>query len=339
MPSTDLDMHSLRALRSQFSQALKDFAASSSSFKVLHTIPPTSAPTPNTPILTRTLYVLDSSFNPPSKAHSSLVKAALKSRVSSSEHESSPRVLFLLATVNADKKPKPADFEDRIVMMTLAAEDLRSSFQSQSASSTGLKDTDVHLPTIDIGITKLPYFVDKASSIESCGVYTSPQRSETAVTEQIHLTGFDTLIRIFTPKYYPNHHPPLSALEPFLTHHCVRATIRVDPDSPSENLKDAQKTASESSESGFSSAAGQRRYLEDIKNGSLEKKGMKKAWAEKLELVVDESGEAVGVSSTRVRNAVKAGNWDEVSELVGPSVGAWIEETGLYLEDTDGGKL
>lgn len=223
-------------------------------------------------------------------------------------------------------------------MMTLAAEELRASFQSQSASSTGLKATDAQLPTIDIGITKQPYFVDKASSIESCGVYQSPQSSSTAVTEQIHLTGFDTLIRIFTPKYYPNHHPPLSALAPFLAHHRVRATIRVDPDSPSENLKDAQKTQPDSSEPDFSTAAGQRRYLEDIKNGSLEKEGMKREWAEKLELVVDESGEAVGVSSTRVRDDVKAGNWDEVSELVGPAVGAWIKEMRLYLEDTEAGK-
>ncbi|KAJ9607511.1 hypothetical protein H2200_007589 [Cladophialophora chaetospira] len=331
MSTNDLDMQALQGLRSQFSQALKEFASSSSSFRILHTIPTASAPSHGNPIHTRTLYVLDSSFNPPSKAHASLVRTALKSQLSTPEtKDQTPRVLFLLATVNADKKPKPADFEDRVVMMSLAAEDLRNSI------------TELQ-PIIDVGITKLPYFVDKASSIKSSNVYQQPDR-EDGVVEQIHLTGFDTLLRIFTPKYYPDHDPPLSALEPFLKHHQVRATIRVDPNSPSENLKDAQKPQSSSQSStsvepDFSTIAGQRQYLQEIKDGSLEDEGMKKEWADQVQLEVDESGEAQGVSSTKIRNAVKEGNWDEVTELVGPRVGQWIKDRGLYREEKEGGKL
>ena len=346
MTSTDIDMQALQTLRTQFSQALKDFAASTSTFRILHTVPASSGISHGKPISTRILYVLDSSFNPPSRAHTSLVKTALSSNHSRSEQQDqSPRVLFLLATVNADKKPKPADFEDRIAMMALAAEDLRSSFSSQphmDASTT----SQAQPPIIDIGITKLPYFVDKASSIVDSDIYHHPNR-EDGVTEQIHLTGFDTLLRIFTPKYYPDHDPPLSALEPFLRHHGVRATIRVDPDSPSENLKDAQKTQSASSQSGgdaidqpdFTTATGQAKYLEGIKNGSLEKEGMKREWAAKVDLTIDESGDAEGVSSTKVRNAVKEGNWNEVSDLVGLKVSQWIREKGLYLEQTGTGKL
>jgi nicotinamide-nucleotide adenylyltransferase len=346
MSSLDRDMQALQSLRNQFSQALKEFASSSASFRILHTIPPTSAPSEGKPISTRTLYVLDSSFNPPSKAHSSLVKTALKSYPSTSEkRDQNFRVLFLLATVNADKKPKPADFEDRTVMMALAAEDLRLSFASAS-SSEDLEDSETYAPIIDIGITKLPYFVDKASSIESSNIYHHPDQ-EHGVVEQVHLTGFDTLLRIFTPKYYPDHNPPLSALEPFLKYHRVKATIRVDSDSPSENLKDAQKTQSSSSPSGgdvedplnFSTTTGQKNYLKGIKNGSLEKEGMKKEWAEQVELVIDESGEAEGVSSTRVRNAVQDGNWDAVTQLVGPNVGQWIKDKRLYLEGDKGGRL
>ncbi|KIX95275.1 uncharacterized protein Z520_09192 [Fonsecaea multimorphosa CBS 102226] len=335
MSSPELDMQALQQLRGQFSQALKDFASSSSSsFRILHSIPPaTTAPTPSSPIVTKTVYVLDSSFNPPSKAHSSLVKTALKSQTKNS----TPRVLFLLASVNADKKPKPADFEDRLVMMTLAAEDLRSAFNTPA-------------PIIDIGITKEPYFVDKATAIDASGLYrppghdpSSPTEDDDGVVEQIHLTGFDTLLRIFTPKYYPNSHPPLSALEPFLRRHRLRATIRVDANSPSQNLKDAQKTQPESSLSAGSQAppdlttiAGQEAYLDSIKNGSLEKDGLKREWAERVELVVDDSGETEGVSSTKIRNAMKDGDWDEVKGLVGQKVGEWIRHRGLYLE---GGKM
>ena len=333
MSSTAIDMQALQSLRNQFSQALKEFANSSASFRILHTVPPKAGPSHASHISTRTLYVLDSSFNPPSKAHSSLVKTALKSN---KDQGQSSRVLLLLATVNADKKPKPADFEDRIVMMALAAEDLRSSLSSASSSET-------QPPIIDIGVTKMPYFVDKAGSIMSSDIYHHPVR-EDGVVEQVHLTGFDTLLRIFTPKYYADYNPPLSALEPFLKYHRVKATIRVDPDSPSENLKDAQKSSSSSTEnaedaSDFSTPSGQKQYLDDMKSGSLEKEGMKKEWAQKVDLVVDESGEAQGVSSTRVRGAVQDGSWKEVEDLVGPMVCEWIKDRKLYLEDDKGGKL
>jgi nicotinamide-nucleotide adenylyltransferase len=240
-------------------------------------------------------------------------------------------VLFLLATVNADKKPKPADFEDRLVMMALAAQDLRSSFLSNpdSSSPKPQEGAPSMVPIIDIGITKLPYFVDKASSIASSNIYTHSKQAE-QVVEQIHLTGFDTLLRIFTPKYYPDHNPPLSALEPFLRHHRVRATIRVDPGSTSENLKDAQKSGGTHSD--LSTIEGQTKYLEDIKQGSLETEGMQRHWAGQVDLVVDDSGDAEGVSSTKVREAVQMGNWEVVNELVGPGVAHWIKEGSLYLE-------
>lgn len=318
-----LDMQALQTLRSQYSQALKDFAASQSAFKVLQTIPATSPPS-STPI--RTLFVLDSSFNPPSKAHSSLVKTALKPS-DPIPHTVSPRVLLLLATVNADKKPKPADFEDRLVMMTLMAEDLRSSFShasSAQSTSTSTSTPSPATPTIDIGITKEPYFIDKAASIDDSNVYTSASPNPEDEVEQIHLTGFDTLIRIFTPKYYPNHDPPLSALAPFLTRHRVRATVRVDKDSPSTNLRET------TSGSDLSSVQGQQAYLEGIASGDLEHEGLKREWAGRVELVVDASGEAEGVSSTKVREAVKGGNWDEVKCLVGERVEEWVRQRGLY---------
>ncbi|KIW52628.1 hypothetical protein PV05_08258 [Exophiala xenobiotica] len=322
MSHSHIDMASLQTLRSQFTQSLKDFASSpSSTFKILSSIPPSSPPS-SSPI--RTLYVLDSSFNPPSKAHLALVKNALRASkvisASNSQNDLSrppashtkSRVLFLLATVNADKSPEPAAFPDRLVMMTLMAEELRSSFHSS--------------PVVDIGITKEPYFIDKATSIDESGVYTPFSPNPGEHFEQIHLTGFDTLVRIFTAKYYPHHTPPLSALEPFLTRHRVRATVRVDEQSPSKNL---QQTTSGRD---LSSMDGQLAYLRGLGNGNLEAEGMKREWAERVELVVDETGETEGVSSTKIRNAVKEGNWEEVDGLVGRGVGEWVRTRGLYKE-------
>ena len=328
MSTAPLDMQSLNQLRCHFSQALKDFAISSSSFLVLRTIPTTSPPSPS-PI--RALYVLDSSFNPPSRAHLSLVKTALKSwrkekgPNSDSLPSSSPRVLFLLATVNADKKPKPADFEDRLIMMTLMAEELRHTF-APPPTSTSTSPSEGAPPIIDIGITKEPYFIDKASSITESNIYTSLSPLPEDIVEQIHLTGFDTLTRIFNPKYYPNHNPPLSALAPFLSRHRLRATIRVDPSSGSQNLKEVQ------SDSDFSTVESQRAYLERIASGDFEVDGLKREWARQVELVVDESGEAEGVSSTRIRDGIKEGNWEDVRGLVGEGVESWIRQRGLYRE-------
>ncbi|EXJ77703.1 hypothetical protein A1O3_09932 [Capronia epimyces CBS 606.96] len=342
-------MQALQTLRSQFSLVLTDFAESSSRFRILHTIPPSQPPSSQA---LRTVFVLDSSFNPPSRAHMSLVKTALTAKhlqtsSTSNSHshstprasadadadvsaEPTPRVLFLLATVNADKKPKPADFEDRLVMMVLMAEQLRAAF-GDAAGSTSNTNTDpaagnTRAPVVDIGITKEPYFIDKASCIDQSNVY-RPEEDGSFV-EQIHLTGFDTLIRIFTPKYYPNHTPPLSALAPFLSRHRLRATVRVETDSPSPNLKDAQGEPG----SEFDTVEGQVAYVDRIARGDMEAQGLKREWATKVELVIDDSGEAQGVSSTRVRDAARAARFDEVEMLVGKRVTEWIKQRGLYRD-------
>jgi nicotinamide-nucleotide adenylyltransferase len=321
-------MQRSRQLRSLFANSLRDFhSINVHDYKPLDVLAPPNAKQHHISEA-RTLFVLDSSFNPPSKAHISIVKSALKTWKPKSEQDV-PTVIFLLATTNADKKPKPADFPDRIVMMYLAAQQLQNELAKGS-------QPDIPIPTIDVGVTKKPFFVDKAKAIHESNYHWIPGTKTGQVTEQVHLTGFDTLLRILTPKYYPDHDPPLTALEPFLKHHKVRTTIRVDKGSPSANLADAQSTEGESD---LSTIEGQKQYLEDIKQGSLEKEGMKKEWAKQIELVVDDSGEADGVSSTRVRNAVRAGDWETVKSLVGDKVAEYIQEMQLYQEDEGGGKL
>lgn len=329
--SQTLDMPALQKLRTGFSHALKEFAGSSKSFQILHTVPPSQTPSSATP--TNTLYVLDSSFNPPSEAHLSLVKATLNKPLINSNRDDSqhhitsshvgdasagggpPRVLFLLATVNADKKPKPADFEDRLVMMTLMAEELHT-----LRFPLGDPSKDSRAPIVDIGITKQPYFIDKASAIEESHAYNSSPPTTTTGTgdttmTQVHITGFDTLTRIFTPKYYPEYTPPLSALEPFLSRHRIHATIRVESTSDNDE---------------FGSVDSQREYLAGLARGDLEDQGLKREWATQVDLVVDESGDADGVSSTKARDCVSSGKLDDLGRYVGDGVRRWIVDRGLY---------
>ena len=203
------------------------------------------------------------------------------------------------------------------------AEDLHAMFSNDSKIiAQQSSDSTTSVPVIDIGITKEPYFTDKANCIAESNIYTPVSPNPEDVVEQVHITGFDTLTRIFTSKYYPNHDPPLSALAPFLSRHRIHATIRVE--SSSTNDRDL--------ESEFGTVEKQRAYLDGIAHGSLEGEGLKREWAERVELVVDESGEADGVSSTEARGCVVNEKNQELGRYVGEGVKDWILRRGIYRE-------
>lgn len=187
--------------------------------------------------------------------------------------------------------------------MTLMARSLLASLPS--SSSEGL--------LIDIGVTKKPYFVDKAASIDDSHVYTEAGSGKTVV-EQVHLTGFDTLTRIFDKKYYGEE--GLEALRPFLEKHRVWAVCR-----------------EESKEGSWGTMEEQRRWVEKLGKGEVE--GVDREWVKRVELVEGEE-EAEGVSSTKVREGCKRGDWSLVEELVGKEEMEYIREQGLYQEEDEG---
>jgi nicotinamide-nucleotide adenylyltransferase len=286
----------LELLRQQYQSALHKFTASSDTFQVIDSL--SSACTQGAVDIkteTTALYVLDSSFNPPSLAHLHIARTALESSTSSNEPQPElghQRLLLLLATQNADKPAKPALFEDRLVMMNLFGRDLLDCLRST--------------PAIDIGLTSQPYFIDKASSITRSNAY-SP-----ADVQQIHLTGYDTLIRIFEPKYYPPSHT-LGPLAPFLSRHRVRVTMRPDD--------------------GWGGRDEQEAFLKGLRDGGLEAVGGKREWADRIELVEacldDEQGP---VSSTRARQAAVAGDSEGLGKVVTDSVTDYVLERRLYTE-------
>lgn len=274
----------LHSLKTSYISVLKDFAASSASFKLLRTASQAKSQQVTT---ARTLYVLDSSFNPPTRAHYRIARSALLQ-----DHGSSPkRLLLLLATQNADKATMPTSLGDRLMMMTLFAEELLNDIHQDEPPLT-----------VDVGLIKQPYFHDKAAAIDESDVYQEQP-------QQVHLIGFDTLIRIFNTKYYPpDHH--LGVLGPFLTRHRLRATYRTHDEWGNRQEQD--------------------QYVKDIADGKRVGEGVQSKWARQLTLVEGRHEGEDNVSSTLARRAANDGP-AELDKYVMPTVRDWIILEKLYL--------
>lgn len=209
----------------------------------------------------------------------------------------------MLATQNADKAPKPAAFEQRLAMMTIFAEQLVKDVVTPGDEKHANGDV-----IVDVGVTKEARFMDKAKVLEEQPDY---RDGETPV-EQIHLTGYDTLIRLLDTKYYPPDHT-LRPLEGLFERHRVRATRRTD---------DAWGGREEQDE-----------YLRKIERGDREADGGKRKWAQRIDLVEGrKEGEEV-VSSTKVRKAAKRSDEERLRELVTDGVARWILDEELYLDE------
>ena len=291
-----------RPLVAEFSSALKAFQDSGARFRVLKTVTPDN-PSPQDPksVTTnspQTLFILDSSFNPPTVAHLSIAKSAL--HISSTKPFQGPhRLLLLFATSNADKAASPAAFDQRLTLMSIFASDLAEILS---------KNTQEYSPAaIDIAVTTDPYYTDKSAAIETEGSEWYPTKPK-----HIHLVGFDTLKRLFAAKYYPEFDPPFSALNPYFdVGHRLRVTLRPDDESGNTDEKKA--------------------FLQRIAKGELENDGAKREWAQQIDLVPPNP--KIGVSSTKIRKAAQAGKWDELTELTTSSVAAWVRFERLYESD------
>lgn len=287
------EMRDLRAIQ----RSLQAFASSPQTIQILCTLPHAPPKHSSSP---QQLYVLDSSFNPPTRAHLRICTSALLHDKSKAQPK---RLLLLLATQNADKAPKPAAFEQRLAMMSIFAEEMVNGMAADGARE-GI--------VVDVGVTKKARFVDKARVIEECGDYSFVgDEGEKEPIEQVHLTGFDTLVRLLDIKYYPPYHT-LAPLEELFEKHRVRVTRRTG---------DAWGGREEQDE-----------YMAKLKRGDMEDKGGKKQWAERIELVEGrKEGEEI-VSSTKVREASEKRNEVALMKLVTQGVGRWILDEKLYVD-------
>lgn len=59
-----------------------------------------------------------------------------------------------------------------------------------------------------------------------------------------------------------------------------------------------------------------------------------KSWVEKGKLALAGTGKEdwVGMSSTKIRRAVQAGDWEEVGRLTVPEIADYIKQEGLYVD-------
>ncbi|KAF9566432.1 hypothetical protein EC968_003743 [Mortierella alpina] len=119
--------------------------------------------------------VLDSSFNPPTKAHYHLLKAAARVGCDA--------VLLLLATNNVDKGQTGASAIERLEMMEAMAMDAIRNEKEEPA-----------LRHMAVGLTIHARFMDKAQPILDSYPPNTVQLS--------WIMGHDTMTRLFDPKYY-----------------------------------------------------------------------------------------------------------------------------------------
>ncbi|KAK2730114.1 cytidylyltransferase family protein [Colletotrichum kahawae] len=296
---------SRKALVDFFSRSLSSFQSSQDAFRVLCTLPhhrenaappPSPSPSPRRPQQpVKSLVVLDSSFNPPTLAHLRMATSAIQA--SGGAGVSGARLLLLLAVNNADKAPKPVAFAVRLGLMYAFAEDLLALEGGREGEGGGME--------VDVGVTAMPFFHDKARAVEGSGFY------GTEGVEQVYLAGYDTLIRIFDPKYYPAAEGGMkAALGPFLDRGRLRISLRVGDEWGGEGEQVA--------------------YLERLREGGLEEVGGRREWAGRVELVEGMEGEVV--SSSRVREMAGRGDEEGLRGLLGDRVRGWVLEEGLYRE-------
>jgi nicotinamide-nucleotide adenylyltransferase len=239
------------------------------------------------------------------------------------------RLLLLLSVNNADKGVKPAAFDKRMAMMWAFARDLQRALQSQAESASGdgqgAISEEAETLSVDLGLATVPYFHEKSAALAESTFYNGDTEAKDACKmEQLFLVGYDTLIRIFNPKYYGPPEttgrvavteitPMQKALDPFFSRAKLRVTMRTDDE--------------------WGGAEEQAAYLEGLLRAEgMSKVGGSKDWGDRIEMVEGRQAGADVISSTYARAAAKDRDSERLDSMVSPEVRWWIEQEGLYIE-------
>jgi nicotinamide-nucleotide adenylyltransferase len=282
----------------QISEAFQAFLKSGKSYDVISTIKPQASPSCSTR-QAKQIVVMDSSFNPPTRAHRALVVSAL------GEPQCNNHLVLLLAVKNADKAPVPAPFPYRLLMMEMFAQNLLGTLATESSQRRA------GLSGIDVAVTTLPYFHEKGQAIAAYDAYKIGPDGPGL----LFLAGYDTLIRIFDPKYYESRtscglSPMQTALSPFFKTARLRITMRTDDK--------------------WGGKGDQRDYLRGLANGGLDRIGGSNQWAHKVELVEGIEGNDGALSSTSARTAAATGDERRLEQQVDQDIKQWILQTKVY---------
>ncbi|WVO13721.1 hypothetical protein L204_101343 [Cryptococcus depauperatus] len=240
--------------------------------------------------------ILDSSFNPPTKAHLALASSS-PPQMSSSKVLKQPSYtarLLLFTPKNAAKTPLASDATllQRLEMMSLLASSLRS-------SNSGCEP-------VAIGLVHAPNFVNKAQILREYLIDTLGKQKGEEVRMSF-LVGMDTLERIFDEKYYPSGE----------MNNQLNNLFETPPTGAGARLVSARRGSMEES-----------RRLE---NDLMARPSIAK-WVEKGNVsILGNGGEGwEDISSTLVRQAVRQEDWKMVEELVSEEIGEYIRRERLY---------
>jgi nicotinamide-nucleotide adenylyltransferase len=250
------------------------------------------------------LSVLDSSFNPPTRAH--LALASLPPHDIASTRRDFDARLLLLSVRNADKGLQSTDatYAQRLEMMIRLAEDVGRSSRGDTTHSN-----------VAVAIIDEPTFVGKAhilgdflrqriSSIQSSTAVSTeaPENASICSPELTFIVGMDTLERILAPRYYPSSLQMRNCLKGFMATSRLICSRRTIP---------GQSNHEEKEEEVLSLA---RDYLD----------------MERLE-VVDLEAELQTYSSSEVRRRIGDGDTLIWKTMVTSNVAEFITNRGLYL--------
>jgi len=156
---------------------------------------PDSSASPPNPLK---IAILDSSFNPPSKAHYAIATYI---------PEAFDAHLLLLSSKNVDKVPGPGDssFEDRSAMMEIMAKHMQAEAPDKFRN-------------IAVGSLAAATFAEKAPIIQAY-LQASPTHKLDQQYTLIFFIGFDTVTRLFMSKYYGESEENMhKVLEEFFIH-------------------------------------------------------------------------------------------------------------------------
>lgn len=211
------------------------------------------------------LLVLDSSFNPPHWGHYTLIKKSYEYY-----HQLYPdkeiNVLLLLSVQNADKAAKPASFDKRVEMMCVMGGILTQNFDKLSCS---------------VGLTIFGKFIDKDKIIRDRFF------SDGKI---IYLVGFDTITRIFDPKYYTPETPAI-ALKEFMKQTEFCCLTRHDDESDNDSDNDSEETYNV-----------QLNYSKEISDGKYEPL-VPREWGSKVNVLLNDPKYS-NVSSSAIRKVM-----------------------------------
>ncbi|GAC96887.1 hypothetical protein PHSY_004471 [Pseudozyma hubeiensis SY62] len=266
--------------------------------------------------------VLDSSFNPPSRAHLALL---LSPPILARPKRTYDGHLLLFSTQNADKgsgKPGDASLSQRVEMMTLMAKDVE---RIQSASG--------YPANVAVGLVDKPLIFAKSTLtwdlLKQQQSHDQHSRAAAASPRLHWVVGFDTLYRVFQLKYYasaPEFEQQCSQF--FEKERTTFVCARRDPSSYPQTAADGEEQGGDAKEK---ARRGEDKLLESeyvapwVREGSI---GM-----------LDIDPEQAKMSSTRIRSLLKDesvgedGKREQLRGLVPPSLVEYLIESRVYRDD------